>query len=139
MLRSLRSLHNFFDRTALFVPQYIRKTFIQISVRRPAGRNRKIGANPHAPIFLQTNKTKKQQQHKNPCTPPSPSEAFIGILKPVEICVLHLAYLNSIRRNGGFSKKISCKVKLALALPHISGGLRFGFASPTFQPAVFQL
>jgi len=76
---------------------------IPISARRPAGRNRKIWASPHAHIFLQTQKGKKQKRHKNPCTPPLASEQFIPVLKPVKLCVLQQAKCNTIRQNSGFS------------------------------------
>ena len=118
-------------RSSPFCATVYSKAFIPISNRRPTGWNRKIWANPTRPYFYAVNKSQKTTTAQKPLPPPFKSVTFIGTLKRRYISVLHQAKYSPLRRNGGFSVHWSCWLLLALPLLHISGGLRFGFASPT--------
>ena len=50
------------------MPQLFKRIY-PISARRPAGRKRKMWANPHAHIFLQTTKGKKTKAAQKPLHP----------------------------------------------------------------------
>jgi len=64
------ALRNFLkSSTQPFLCRSLSKRFIPVSVQRPAGQNRKIVANPHATIFLQTNKRHKTKTAQKPLHP----------------------------------------------------------------------
>ena len=104
----------------------------------PASRNRKIVANPHATIFLQINKGEKTRAVQKPLPPAHHKLLRLSAFWNRWEYANQPAKRNSIRLHGGFSVYRSCKQLFPKTQQHISDGLRFGFASPTFQPAVIQ-